>query len=93
MMTTRGTSTASEHPSPLVLIGQTVREIRIQRQMTQQELAARCGFNRTFIVAVEKGRQNCSSMTLITIAAALGVLPSELFRSFTKATMRHVELQ
>jgi HTH-type transcriptional regulator, competence development regulator len=91
-MTTRRTSAASNASAPLVLIGQTIREIRLYRQLTQLELAARCGFNRTFIVAVEKGRQNASAMTLITIAAALGVLPSELFRSLSKATMRHVKL-
>jgi transcriptional regulator with XRE-family HTH domain len=77
----------------LVLIGQTIREIRLDRQLTQLELSARCGFNRTFIVAVERGRQNASAMTLITIAAALGVLPAELFRSLTKATMRPVKLR
>lgn len=93
MSTTRKVSSSSDPSSPLVLIGQTVREIRKDRQLTQEELSTRCGFNRTFIVAVERGRQNASAMTLITIAAALGVLPSELFRSFTKATMRQVKLQ
>ena len=77
---------------PLVLLGQTVREIRILRNLTQQELSDRCGFNRTFIVAVEKGRQNISMMTLLALAAALDVLPAEMFRSFTKATMRRMNL-
>lgn len=78
--------------APLVLLGQTVKEIRTLRNLTQQELSERCGFNRTFIVAVEKGRQNISMMSLLALAAALDVLPAELFRSFTKTAMRRMNL-
>jgi transcriptional regulator with XRE-family HTH domain len=90
MPTPKDRSADSPFSSPLVLLGQTVKEIRTDRTLTQQELADRCGFNRTFIIAIEKGRQNASAMTLFTIAQALGVLPSELFRSFTRTTMRRV---
>ena len=72
------------------LLGHTVREIRTQQGLTQQEVADLCGVNRTFIIAVEKGRQNASAMTLIKISAALGVLPAEIFRAFSEATMRAI---
>jgi hypothetical protein len=52
----------------LTLIGQTLREMRTVRGMTQQQLA----------------------ITLVRLAAALGVLPAELFRAFTKHVMRSV---
>lgn len=58
--------------------------------LTQQELADLCGFNRTLIVAIEKGRQNCSTMSLMKIAKALDVSPSDLFRAFTKPVMRRI---
>ncbi|HXH92992.1 MAG TPA: helix-turn-helix transcriptional regulator [Thermoanaerobaculia bacterium] len=74
--------------SALALLGQTIREIRIERGMTQQQLADLCDRHRTFIIAIEKGRQNASTMTLIRIASALRVLPSELFVKFTKSVMR-----
>lgn len=74
--------------SVLGLIGQAVREIRLSRGMTQQQLADLSEMNRTFIVAVEKGRQNASALTLVRIAAALDVLPAELFRGCTKQRMR-----
>ncbi|HEX7152252.1 MAG TPA: helix-turn-helix transcriptional regulator [Thermoanaerobaculia bacterium] len=89
-------SSSRTHPpqsstsSPLELLGHTVREIRTEKGITQQEVADRCGVNRTFIIAVEKGRQNASTMSLIKISAALGVLPAELFRAFSKAAMRNV---
>lgn len=75
-------------PSALALLGQTIREIRIERGMTQQQLADLCGRHRTFIISIEKGRQNASALTLIRLASALRVLPSELFVKFTKHVMR-----
>lgn len=74
--------------SALELLGQTVRDIRMERGMTQQQLADLCGRHRTFIISIEKGRQNASALTLIRIASALRVLPSELFEKFTKQVMR-----
>ncbi len=74
--------------SALELLGQTVRDIRTERGMTQQQLADLCGRHRTFIISIEKGRQNASALTLIRIASALRVLPSELFAKFTKQVMR-----
>ena len=74
-------------PAPiLTLIGQTVREIRTERGMTQQQLADLCELHRTFIISIEKSRQNASAITLVRLAAALGVLP--LFRAFSKHVMR-----
>jgi transcriptional regulator with XRE-family HTH domain len=74
----------------LTLIGQTLREMRTVRGMTQQQLADLCEMHRTFIISIEKGRQNASALTLVRLAAALGVLPAELFRAFTKHVMRSV---
>lgn len=71
-------------------LGATIREIRLRRGMTQQQLADACGFERVFIIAIEKGRQNASARTLVKLAAALRVQPLDLFRGYTKATMRKV---
>lgn len=72
----------------LALLGEAIREIRIEQGMTQQELADACGTERTFIIAVEKGRKNASTSTLLGIAGGLGVLPNELFRRITAKAMR-----
>ena len=66
--------------------------MRIERGMTQQQLADLCQMHRTFIISIEKGRQNASALTLVRLAAALGVLPAELFRAFTKHVMRSVRM-
>jgi hypothetical protein len=38
----------------LTLIGQTLREMRTERGMTQQQLADLCEMHRTFIISIEK---------------------------------------
>jgi hypothetical protein len=38
-----------------------------------------------------EGRQNASAITLVRLAAALGVLPAELFRTFSKHVMRSMQ--
>lgn len=73
-----------------MLLGETIREIRIQRGMTQQQVADFCRMERTFIIAVEKGRKSPSGRTLILIAAALGILPAELFRQFSRKVMKTI---
>jgi transcriptional regulator with XRE-family HTH domain len=88
MSKSRQHSPQSPTSSPLEVLGRTVREIRIEKGLTQQQVADMCGVNRTFIIAVEKGRQNASAMSLIKISAALGVSPADLFRAFSKAAMR-----
>jgi transcriptional regulator with XRE-family HTH domain len=60
----------------------------MDRGMTQQQLADLCGLHRTFIISIEKGRQNASVNTLVRLAAGLRVLPSELLRGFSKQVMR-----
>jgi len=71
-------------PSSLEIVGREVREIRRKSGMTQQQLADLCGFHRTFIISIEKGRQNASVETLVRLASALGVMPGELFRGFKR---------
>jgi transcriptional regulator with XRE-family HTH domain len=77
----------------LQLLGEAIRELRLERGMTQKELADACGTERTFIVALEKGRKNASTSTIVDVAGALGVLPTELFRRFTKKAMRSIVAQ
>lgn len=72
----------------LELLGRAVRETRRERGLTQQQLADLCGLHRTFVIAIEKGRQNASAATIIRLAIALGVVPGDLFRHFTRQTMK-----
>ncbi len=63
---------------PLRVFGQRVRTIRRQRGLTQEELAAEAGFDRTYISLVERGLRNVSLLNMRRLAQALGVTPASL---------------
>lgn len=74
----------------LQIVGETVRQIRVERGMTQEQLAHLADMHRSFIISIEKGRQNASVITLTRLATALRVLPSDLLRGVTKSVMRNL---
>lgn len=59
-------------------IGDRLREQRISRGWTQDELGEKCELHRTFIGSVERGERNISILNLKVIAGALRVPLSEL---------------
>ncbi len=59
-------------------IGRQVREKREKRELTQGQLAARVGLQRTSLSNIEAGRQKMLVGTLLSIAAELGVQASTL---------------
>lgn len=65
-------------------MGYRLKEIREQKGVTQEGLAASSGVSRATIAALEKGSErNTTSKTLTKLANALGVTLNELF--FEKA--------
>ena len=61
-----------------VLVGKNVRRLRLQKGMTQEELAFQAEIDLTYIGGIERGRRNPSLMVLVRIANALGVQPPRL---------------
>ena len=59
--------------------GARVREIRKQKQLSQEALALACALDRTYIGGVERGERNISIINIYKIAEALGVDAKELF--------------
>ncbi|MFO1065504.1 MAG: helix-turn-helix transcriptional regulator [Pirellulales bacterium] len=59
--------------------GERVRELRVERQLSQEKLGFAAQLDRTYIVSVEQGRRNVSLVNIVRIANALGVSPVELF--------------
>jgi transcriptional regulator with XRE-family HTH domain len=60
-------------------LGFRIRERRTERNLTQAELADRCGLHRTFIGSVERGERNLSILNLRIIANTLRLPLGELF--------------
>lgn len=62
-------------------IGSRIRELRHQRELSQEQFANRCDLDRTYIASIEQGRRNVSIVNLEKIARAFGISLSELFES------------
>ena len=62
----------------LIALGRRVRELRLKKGWTQEQLAGDAGVTRVCVVAVEGGKQNLSMDIVIRLANALGVSPEGL---------------
>lgn len=61
-------------------VGIRIREIRELKNISQQELAAKCNFEKSNMSRLESGRVNSTLATLNKIAKGLEVNIMELFR-------------
>lgn len=59
--------------------GCAVRKFRVALHLSQEELAAECGLDRTYISGIERGRRNVGLRNIYKIAKALEVPPAKLF--------------
>ncbi|OIN70165.1 transcriptional regulator [Ralstonia solanacearum] len=57
-----------------------LRQVRLQREFSQETLGAACGFHRTYISQVERAVTNITLDNLQRIAMVLDVEPAELLR-------------
>ena len=60
-------------------IGEKIRNLRLQKGLTQEELANRCELSKGFISQVENDINSVSVTSLLDIINALGVTPAEFF--------------
>lgn len=57
----------------LTEFGLAIRELRLERQISQEALADICGLHRTYVSDIELGKRNISLENIEKIANALGV--------------------
>lgn len=62
----------------LLALGQQIREKRQQARVSQEELAAKSGLDRTYISGVERGVRNPSFTAIWKVASGLDVSVSTL---------------
>ena len=64
----------------LTRYGQAVRKIRLERGISQEELADRCDLHRTYISDIELGKRNLSLENIERIAISLNKTLPEFFK-------------
>lgn len=60
-------------------VHENIRRIRLEKHMTQEQVAKACGTVSATIRTYESGRYNPKPATVAKIAKALGVTPAELY--------------
>lgn len=61
-----------------IAFGQRVRELRAERDVSQEALALRTGIARSYMGGIERGEKNPALDHIVRLAVGLGVEPSEL---------------
>jgi transcriptional regulator with XRE-family HTH domain len=62
-------------------IGENIRAIRLQKKISQVDLAAACDFEKGNMRRIEAGRTNPTVLTLLKISRALDVNVIDFFKS------------
>ena len=75
-----------ERDSLLVGLGVAIREVRIERRLSQEELSLRTGVHRNYIGGIERAERSPTVLSIAQLARELGVSMTELFRM---AEQRH----
>ena len=69
----------------LRLFGERLRELRTERNLSQERLAELAGLDRNYIGQIERAERNVALVNIVRIAKALGIAPGELFDAFNAA--------
>lgn len=64
-------------------IGEQLKNLRIQKNLTQEELGERTDLSKGYISQMERGLSSPSMETFFTILEVLGVTPEEFFKTET----------
>ena len=59
-------------------LGERIRRLREERELTQQQLGDKCDLHRAYIGSVERGERNVSILNLREIARALRINLADL---------------
>lgn len=68
----------------LVEFGLQLKKLRLERELSQEQLGMIAGLDRTYISGIERGVRNVSLTNIFRIAQALNVPTAELFHSGTE---------
>jgi transcriptional regulator with XRE-family HTH domain len=68
----------AQRSSAHAALGRTIKRLRVQRGLSQEELAHRSGMDRTWVGGIERGEKNPSFEKLVHLASALDVRVSDL---------------
>ncbi|PZP85806.1 MAG: XRE family transcriptional regulator [Azospirillum brasilense] len=63
-----------------IIAGNNIRELRLAKGWSQDELAHRAHTDRPYLSLIENGKKNITLLMLQELASALGVRPADLLK-------------
>ena len=73
-----------------VVFGKTLRRLRDEAELSQEAVADRANLTTGYISDLERGLKAPGLLTILRLAIALRVAPSDLLEDFTQAVLRKV---
>lgn len=70
----------AQERNPCTEFGRRLRELRLERDLSQEKLGELAGLDRTYVSSAEAGRRNVSLKTICKLAEALGIEAEELLK-------------
>jgi transcriptional regulator with XRE-family HTH domain len=67
--------------------GAALRELRLKRRLTQEQVAHEAGLGLNYVSDLERGRRNPSLLTIVHLSRSLGVSAADLIRRTEKARL------
>jgi transcriptional regulator with XRE-family HTH domain len=71
-------------------LGVRIRDLRTRRGWSQEAFADVAGVHRTYMGHLERGEKNVSFLSILRVANALGVTPSELLAGLEKGDLAKI---
>ena len=63
---------------PRIIFGRRVRQLRLERNLSQEKLAEQADLHRNYVGGVERGERNVSLVNIVKLAHGLSVKPVKL---------------
>lgn len=73
----------------LICFGKTIRQLRLERSISQESFADMCGLHRTYISDIELGKRNVSLENIDKMSHALNITLPDLFERVAKNASIH----
>jgi len=66
------------NPDPRIAFGKRLRELRIERRLSQEKLAELAELHRNYVGGIERGERNVSLLNIVKLAHGLNVRTTKL---------------
>ena len=65
-------------PDPRIVFGKRVRQLRLERNLSQEKLAELADLHRNYVGGVERGERNVSLVNIVKLVHGLNIRPTKL---------------